>query len=136
MTKQLRTWMVDTKLHKAAVPDVTKKRLDKLAIDLIAEELKPTYIKPRRKNDKSDYLADIYTKWSGNFFYFCAKYLSDRSEVMRRDYEMKFARLEYQKNSTYSLSYLRHNGKWWKTNRGLTPAEAFRIISEGGLFSP
>lgn len=107
-----------------------------LASEFIEEELRPRYVKRRRKNEKFNYLTDIYTKWSRNFFYFCAQYCSPDTDDMRSRFEMKFARLEYLSTGKYILSYQRHNGQWWETDRNISQSKAFQIIEEGGLFIP
>lgn len=72
-----------------------KERLGKLAHELIEEEFRPHYVKQPRKNDKFNYIADIYTKWVRNGFYFFAEYRSPCLENRSAKYEVKFARLEY-----------------------------------------
>lgn len=136
MTKQKKTWVVNPRSTKSTVPELTKERLTKLAGALIDEVLRPTYVKRRRKNEKFNYLANIYTKWSKNFFYFCAEYRSPDPEDKPSKFEMKFARLEYLSARKYVLSYQRHNGQWWETDRNISASEALKAISGGGLFMP
>ena len=111
-------------------------RLTSLATELIDKELKKRYVKHRLKNQNFNYIADIYTKWSRNCFYFCAEYRSPDPDDRPSTFEMKFARLEYLSTGKYILSYMRHNGKWWETDRNISASKALEIISEGGLFIP
>ena len=136
MAKPAKTWVVNSKRPKSAVPELVKKRLANLASELIEKELRARYVKRRHKNEKYNYLADIYTKWSRNFFYFCATYRSPEQGAMPQEFEMKFARLEYLGTGKYNLSYQRHNGQWWETDRNVSQARAFQLINEGGLFIP
>jgi len=137
MTTQQKTWVVNPKSRpKSPVPKMTKERLDKLAHELIEEEFRPRYVKQPRKNDKFNYIADIYTKWVRNCFYFCAEYRSPCLDDRSAKYEMKFARLEYLSSGKYILSYQRHNGQWWETDHNISAPKALRIISGGAWFTP
>ena len=136
MTKQKKTWVVNPSHPKAGVPELTKKKLASLASELIEKDLKPRYVKRRRKNEKFNYITDIYTKWNRNYFYFCAKYRSPESEESPSEFELKFARMEYLSTGKYVLAYQRHNGKWWETDRNISQSKAIQLVSEGGLFVP
>ncbi len=136
MAKQEKTWAANPKRPKSTVPELTRKRLTSLASELIEEELRTRYVKRRRKNEKFSYLVDIYTKWSRNFFDFCALYRSPDPDDRPSEFEMKFARLEYLSTGKYILSYQRHNGQWWETDRNISQSKALQIINEGGLFIP
>ena len=136
MAKQLKTWALNPKQTKANVPKATKEKLTKLANKLVEEKLKLRYVERPRKNQKINYVSDIYTKWVRNFFYFCAQYQSPEHNVRVQTFETKFARLEYLATGKYILSYQRHNGKWFETDRQISQAKALQVISNGGLFMP
>ncbi len=136
MATHKKTWVANPKRPKSTVPEMTRKRLANLADKLIEEELRPCYVKRRRKNEKFSYIADIYTKWSRNFLYFCAEYRPPEPDTVPSKFEMKFARLEYLNTGKYILAYQRHNGQWWETHRNISQGEALQVIGEGGLFVP
>lgn len=134
--RQQKTWVFNPKYPKIKVPDLVKKRVSTLADKLIDEDLRPSHVKRRRKNEKFNYIIDIYTKWVGNYFYFCALYKVPDPKASISEFEMKFARLQYTSNGRYFLAYHRHTGQWWETDKNISIARALETIKEGGPFTP
>ena len=69
-----KTWVLTRKTLKAKPTEDAKERSLHLADKLIETDLKPKHVKRPPKNNKFNYIVDIYTKWFGNSLYFCAKY--------------------------------------------------------------
>ena len=125
---------------KPKVMNVVKAELETKAAKLINTTLKPEHVKPPPKNAKWNYIVDMYTKWHGSYFYFCAKYACPAPNAMSPYFETGFARLEYSGGvggqSRFNLSYMRHTGKWWEIRHGLSLEQCLAEIREGGLFHP
>ena len=70
MTKMRKTWVYSPpKPPKPKVPETVKTELETKATELVNAVLKPTHIKPPRKNTRWNYIVDIYTKWHRSYFY-------------------------------------------------------------------
>ena len=121
---------------KPKIPEYTREMLDKLATSLVEEFLKPSSIKPPSSEDDFNYIADIYTKLSRNYFYFCAKYNCPSPNAISPSFESKFARLEYKSEDNFSLSFMRHTEKWFELYEDLSAEECLKIIKEDPNFLP
>jgi hypothetical protein len=125
---------------KPKVSGIVKVELEAKATELIDTVLKPEHIKPPPKNAKWNYIVDLYTKWHGNYFYFCARYACPGPNAMSPYFEMGFARLKHTGSiggqSRFDLAYMRHTGRWWEIMHGLTLEQCLAEIREGGLFDP
>ena len=134
--KPARTWVYSPpKSSKTKVPDDLRIEVAQEADKLIAE-LKPLYIEDARKEHFLNYIVDLYTKWVGSYFYFCAKYACPGPNALAPSFESKFARMEYLGKNIFNLSYMRHTGKWMELERGLTLQECMQAIKEGPHYTP
>lgn len=106
------------------------------AHQLIDEYLKPEHIKPPPKNPDFNYITDIFTKWHGSQFYFCATYASPHPEAISPSFEVRFARLGYLAKDSFNLAYMRHDERWWELYSGLTMDECLTAIREEPHFLP
>jgi hypothetical protein len=138
MIKRQKMWVYSPpKPPKLKVPDILKARVASSAAGLVNTYLKPTHIKPPRKNTRWNYIVDIYTKWHRNCFYFCAKYASPGSNALTPFFGTRFARMEYKEGrGRFNLSYMRHTGKWLEIYRDLSLDQCLEFIKDGGLFLP
>jgi hypothetical protein len=109
------------------VPDNLKAEVEKKAEALVAEFLKPQFIKPPPKNWRFNYIIDIHSKWHRSFFYFIATYRSRGPTAIKPTFEAPFARLEYIGNRRFNCTYMRHTGQWWEVHQSLS-----RIAGTGG----
>ncbi len=91
---------------------------------------------PPPKDPRFNYLVDISTKWHGRFFYFVGKYASPGPNAVSPFFEWGFARLEYQKDGRFVLSYMRHIGQWSPLYSELTIEEALKAIHQEPLLQP
>ena len=120
MAKSKKTWVYSPpKPPKPKVPESVKAEVEKKATELVESTLKPR-IEPPPKDERFNYLVDIYTKWHRNYFYFCGKYCSPGPHALSPYFETRFARLEYIGKDRFTLSYMRYTGKWWEIYEGLT----------------
>ena len=112
-----KTWRYSPKKPKEPKPEVPEelKRDTKTKADVIVETVfKPEYLSPVAKEEESNQMVDIYTKWYRNSFYFCCKYRSP-SNSATRFFESKFVKFEYLGDDKFQYSYMRHTGKLYPT---------------------
>jgi len=137
MAKKRKIWIAaPLKRVKHEAPDFVKRILKEKADEIIEKTLKPRHIKPPPADIDLNYLADIYSKWHRNFFYFCATYNSPSPDAISPSFETKFARMEYADNEKFHLSYMRYTGQWWEVHRDLPMPECLQLITEEPLFIP
>ena len=117
------------------VPDDVKSEVSGRAHALV-EEWRPTFIEKPPKGYKFNYIVNLYTKWRGNYFYFCATYACPGPRAISPSFESYFTRLEYIGNKRFNLAYMRHTGKWWQIERRLSLAECFEAIRKNGIYRP
>ncbi len=130
-------WMPVTK--RASIPKVspeTKAALKAQADRWVEEYLKPQKIVPPPENTSFNYVVDIFTKWHGSFFYFCATYHCPSPRAISPTFERKFARMNYTGNNTYTLAYLRHTGKWHEVFHEQDVDKCFELIAHEPFFLP
>jgi len=130
-------WIYKPKKKPAPkVPDFIKVQVESKADTLIQSKLKPMHIKPPPKESDHNYLADIFSKWHRNYFYFCSKYNCPGPNAISLSFESKFARLEYVGPNTFNLAYMRHTEQWCEIYYELTLEECLDAIEEGVHFLP
>jgi len=133
-----KTWVYAPKKanSKVKVTDDVKEKLKKRADDFINSVLKPKHIKPPPKGSSFNYVVDLYSKWYRHYLYFCATYHCPGENAISPSFETKFARLEYMPGQTFTLSYMRHNDKWFEIDYDISLEKAFREIEDGPHFIP
>ena len=124
------------KMPKAKAPENLKLNLEKQAKILIDTVLKPTHITPSQENSNLNYIVDIYSKWQGHYFYFCAEYHYPDPNAKTPSFEAKFARLDYVGDIRFNLSYMSRTGKWEKIFIDLTIDECLDAIKNQPFFYP
>ncbi|NQV01519.1 MAG: hypothetical protein HQ542_02655 [Bacteroidia bacterium] len=101
----------------------------------LVEQFKIQYI--RSNPDKQfNYLIDIYTRWRGNYLYFCEKYKSEGENRIADEFEVKFVRLEYIGRDKFKLSYFRHTEQWFQVATDLTLQDCLDMMREIPTFQP
>jgi len=137
MTKSRGIWVFSP--STPAAPKVSadlKSEIKQKADQLVETVLKPKHIKLPPKNNQFNYIMDIYTKWHGQFFYFCAKYCSPGPNAMSPDFETKFARLAYVGENRFNLSFMRHTGQWIEIYSNLPMDDCLTAIQDDPSFFP
>jgi len=115
ITMAIKRWVLaPARQPKQKVPESAKSEAEKRCNEFVESVLKPKYVVPHPKNEDSVYVADIYIKWHGNNFLFCAKYIVPGPNAISPFFEEKFARIEYVSKDKFNLSYMRHTGKWFE----------------------
>jgi len=118
------------------VPDYLKHSVEQAASELIENVLKPDHIKPPPRSNQFNYLVDIYGKWRGSYFYFCATYNSPGPYAISPSFETKFTRMEYRGDNRFALAYMRHTGQWVEVYDSLSLKECIESIQNDPWFQP
>ena len=132
-----RSWQAtSTKRTKPTVPDSIKSMLKEKANKLIGDVIKPQYVESAPTTHDFNYIADINSKWSRNYFYFCATYNCPSPNAISPSFETKFARMEYVANNKFNLAYMRHTEKWFEVFQDLSMDDCLKLIEEDPTFLP
>ena len=118
------------------MPEDVKGEVRRQAEELVEKHLKPEYVKPPSKDLRWNYITGIHTKWYRSFFYFVADFASPGPDRLAPTFEAPFAGLEYTRDGTFNLAYMRHTGQWWQVHEGLSLHEAVKTIRDHQLFHP
>jgi hypothetical protein len=121
---------------KPEVPENVKIEVETKAGELVESFLKPNYIKPPRKDERFNYIVDIYAKWYRSYFHFIAKYACPAPNCIAPFFEAKFARMEYIGNGLFNLSYMRYTEQWLEIYTGLSVDECLAEIKDDPHFLP
>lgn len=109
--------------------------LEQKAKELIQRLFEP--ILPLRKTEAKahgfNYPVDVFTKWRGHYFYFCATYRDDSAD---EHFDVYATRLEYAGGRKFNLAYMRHTGKWSEVFAALSLDECLETIESMELFWP
>jgi len=135
MSKPHKTWV--SKPPKQTPPKQLKTEVSAKAAALVDSVLKPQHIRPPRKNAQFNYVADIWTKWYGDSFYFCARYNCPGPYALSPFFDTKFAKMEYIGRDRFNLSYMRYTGRWQQIFANQTADACLKRIQEGhAVFLP
>jgi hypothetical protein len=135
MAKSRKMWVFSPSKQSNLSDDV-KAKVTAKAKDIIDTVLKPKHVKPPAEDKPFNYIVDIYAKWHGSYFYFCAKYACPGPNAISPYFEVKFARLEYVGNNQFNLAYMRHTEKWWELYTELSLVECLKAIRDEPHFLP
>jgi len=137
MAKKERNWLFGpSRTPKPKVPELVKIEVKQVCDELVESVLKPRNIDPDTKEERFNYIVDIFTKWYRNNFYFCAKYHSPGPNAIEPFFETKFARMAYVGEDQFNLSYMRHTTKWWEVYPDMSLYECIEAIRDDPLFTP
>ena len=137
MAKRRKVWMCcPPKPPKPKVPDQLREQVSAKSMQLVEEHLRPNHIESPPENPQFNYIIDIFTRWYRSYFYFFATYARPRPDAMSPTLESCFARMGYEGDGKFNLSYMRHTGKWWQVCSSLTLEECLNVIRENPRFAP
>lgn len=138
MTKKAsKHWVYSPKsAPKPKVPDTIKKLVEEKCNTFTETKLKPQHIQPPPDDMRFNYIVDLYNLWYRNFFYFCAKYRCPDPNCISEFFELRYTRLEYTTDGTYTLAYMRHTEKWQEVYSGLSLEECLSIMNNEQIFWP
>jgi hypothetical protein len=118
------------------VPDDIKAEVEAKANELVETYLKPRYIKPPLRDERWNYIINLFFRWHRRFSYFCSTYACPGPNAISPTFESKFARMEYVGDGRFSLAYRRHTEKWLELAQGLTAEDCLEMIRDAGTFQP
>lgn len=137
MSKRQKVWVFrPPRPPKPEVPENIKIVVKIKAEELVESFLKPKYIKPPPKDERFNYIVNIYTKWYRSYFYFIAKYACPAPNCITPFFDAKFARMEYIGNGLFNLSYMRYTEQWLEIYTDLSVDECLATIKDDPHFLP
>ena len=89
---------------------------------------------PPPKDARFNYITDVWIKWIGSTLYFGATYACPGPTAISPSFETRFARLEHAGGGRFTLSYMRHNDKWFRLPGNSSADECLESISNDGHF--
>jgi hypothetical protein len=125
-----------TRPKKSAIPEALKAQVDAKAKKFVEAMMKPKFIQPPPKKPRFNYVIDVAAKWHGSSLYFISTYACPGPTAISPTFEAKFARMEFVGNSRFSLSFMRHTGKWVVLYDRLTLDECLDAIRDDPWFKP
>ncbi len=133
--KQPFTWMIrPSRPKKPAILDSLKAQADAKAKELVETVLKPRFIQPPPKKPRFNYIIDVTAKWLGGTLFFVQTYVCPGPTALSPTFESKFARMGYVGNDRFSLSFMRHTGKWVVLYERLSLDECLDAIKDDPWF--
>lgn len=125
--KRKKMWVLSSAgKSKVKLTDWKKNEIENNCQPLI-KRFKQQFIK-ENPNKQFNYLTDIYTKWRGNYLYFCEKFKSEQPGRIEQEFEESFVRLECLGKDYFKLSYFRHTGQWFLVASSLTLNDYLEMI--------
>lgn len=116
------------------VPAGFKDEVQRQANELVTSTLRPRYIKPPPKDNRFNYVVDIFTKWYRHYFYFCATFCSPGPNAIAPSFEERFARMEYIGGDRFNLAFMRHNGQWVDIYHSVSLQECLESVRDDPFF--
>jgi hypothetical protein len=133
-----RRWMMapsqKTKTPKSSLSESLKVDLDVKAKKLVQDVLKPRYVAPPAEDAQFNYITDVWVKWIGDTLYFGATYACPGPTAISPSFESRFARMEHVGGGRFTLSYMRHNDRWFRLPGDWTADESLKSIENDGHF--
>jgi hypothetical protein len=121
---------------RPAPPNEAEKRRIVTACDaFIRDVLKPRFL-PKITPAKWNYPIDIHGVWAAGRYRFVQRYRSGHKDNLGEEFDEPFTRIVRVGPDRFDIDWMRHTGKWWQLYRGVTLAEAFKIIEEDGHLHP
>jgi hypothetical protein len=128
-------WVYGATRAGGKVPDGEKHAITAACEKFIAEVLRPRCL-PEIRRTQFNYPVGLSGKWHRNNYRFITRYRSGHAENRGEEFDAPFARLEYVGRDRFDLSYFRHTQQWFCLHRGVTLAEALRLIEGDELLQP
>jgi hypothetical protein len=113
MARAREPWNIRPARKSPSVASSLQAEVQAKANDLIANVLKPKYVKPPKKGEQFNYITDIGARWFRNNFYFFSTYACPSPNALSSTFEAKFARMEPLGDGTFALYAMRYTGKEW-----------------------
>jgi hypothetical protein len=108
-----------------------KKKVEKTVSDWVTKRNK-TLIK--NVHPEFGYLDHYTYKWRSDSIYINEVYKYDSPQAIAKEMEHKLARFDMYGDLSWSLSYMRHNGKWVMISSGGSFEDCFEMFLDSPLF--
>jgi len=123
---QARGWVPGAS-RLARVTDPEKRRIVAACEAFISDVLKPRFL-PQIVPTKFNYAIDIRGVGAGGRYRFVQRYRSGFDHNRGEEFDAPFARIVRIGPDCFDIDWMRHTGKWWRLYRGVTLAEALKIL--------
>jgi hypothetical protein len=131
------TWLPKpSRPRKASIPGTLKAQVSAKATDLVETILKPKFIQPPPKKPRFNYITNVTAKWHGSSLYFVSTYACPRPTAISPTFGVKFARMEFVGYGKFSLSFMRHTGKWVVLFERVAVDECLDALQKDFWFQP
>lgn len=106
----------------------------KVFCDTFIDDVLKKHIKPPPKNSMRNYCIDVFSKWRGNSLSIMTTYRCPDPQAISPTFRYGLAKLTYDGYDTFTLSYMRHTGKWQRLFGRLSIDKAIDTIKEMPFF--
>ena len=115
--------------------EAEKRRIVAACEALICDVLKPKFL-PVIIPTQFNYPIDIGGDWRAGRYRFLVRFRSGFEDNRGEEFDSPWARLDHMGPDSFDIHWMRHTGQWWPLDRGVTFAEALRLITEDGVLRP
>jgi hypothetical protein len=115
--------------------EAEKRRIVATCEAFIRDVLKPRFL-PQIKPTEWNYPIDIFGVWAGGRYRFMQRFRSGHKDNLGEEFDDPFTRIVRVGPDSFDVDWMRHTGQWWRLYRGVTLAEAFKIIEKDGHLHP
>ncbi len=116
-----------TKSRSAGMSDLEKAAITATCQRFIDDVLKPRFL-PTIRPTPFNYPIDLLGKWHGDRYRFLQRYRSGFPENLGEEFDSPFARLDRIGRDRFNIQWYRHTEIWFCLYRGLSLAEALKIV--------
>jgi hypothetical protein len=129
-------WLPTVRAPRPALPDEAEKREIVAACEaFIRDVLKPRFL-PGIRPTQWNYVVDIHGAWAAGRYRFIQRYRSGMEDNRGEEFDAPFARIDRMGWDRFDIDWMRHTGRWWRLHKGVTLAEALRILEADELLHP
>jgi hypothetical protein len=129
-------WTLTTRAGRPAPPDEAEKRAIVAACEsFIRDVLKPRFL-PEIRPTQWNYVIDIHGAWAAWRYRFMQRYRSGMEHNRGEEFDAPFARVVRVGKDRFDIDWMRHTGRWWRLHKGVTLAEALRILETDSHLHP
>jgi hypothetical protein len=101
----------------------------------IRDVLKPRFL-PAIQPTEWNYPIDIRGSWAAGRYRFMQRFRSGMDRNRGEEFDIPFARIDYMGPNQFDIYWMRHTGQWWQLHRGVSLAEALRILETDKVLHP
>lgn len=131
-----RGWVRAPRRAKAPEMSAAFKAEVSAAAQAVIDEWKPRYVKEPPKDQRFNYIVDLYAKWHGKSLNFCATYACPGPTAISPSFEARFTRLEYVGGRQFNIAYMRHTEKWLTVEYARPLEECMETLRDDAWYHP